>query len=206
VKTAEELKANVNPLIVQETIVHTKKTNEANVTKDSSRSNYEIESAVYAALQDVLDNSTSHEASLGTNAVYLKFPTRQHEMGCIAFLQAVVEKLAVDLEANLVTLTYHDFVDSAQYCAAANQARPSRMRIHEYMDAYVQPRSGVGWVRASSSVYEDSDEEDRKGPDEPAFSFASSGHSEKKIPTSGQETSPEAPKVSPALESQLYRS
>jgi hypothetical protein len=151
------------------------------------------------ALQDVLDLTTNHEAKVGENAVYLKFPTRQHELGCMGFLQAVVEKFAVDIEANLVTLTYQDFLDLAQYCAAQKQTEPSKMRFHEYMDAYVQPRSKVDSVRAGSSVYEDGDEDSCEGLSEAASDFASNGQRNREVPTPGQDISPETRKVSPAL-------
>lgn len=97
---------------------------------------FEMESVIYDALRESLDQDVKAEggkASFARKVMLLRFPEQQTEPGCAAFLQAVVEHFAQDIDADLVTIADEDFIDLSQHFAHQNQQVPDKMTFEQYM-------------------------------------------------------------------------
>lgn len=104
---------------------------------------FEMESVIYDALSESLDRSDDDdddESDPRPEAMFLRFPGKQTEPGCPAFIQAVVEHFAQDIDANLITISDEDFIDLAQHFAREGR-EPQTTSFDEYMTLCFPPNN-----------------------------------------------------------------
>ena len=140
-QTTQQLLSHKNRLIVQDTQLVDEPAEATDIQRtEDSETGFEIEFAAYDAMRSVLvksyDLSEATDAFFKHDAMYVRFPKIQETFGHQLFLQAVVEHFAMEISADLITLSIHDIVDLAQHYASKRAASKHAVGFDEYMRIY----------------------------------------------------------------------